>query len=1194
VTSESWDVSEQQVRGGGAARTLLGERYLLRKRLGEGASGVVFQAWDRELGVDVALKELRGAGPSDSRELKREFRALAGLAHPNLAQLYELVVTESECFFTMEWVRGRPFPEFARRGGAVAADAVREALWQLGLGLQHLHSHGKLHRDVKPSNVLVEPSGRAVVLDFGFVSELRAEDPAAQSLVGTPAYMSPEQLWGQSLTPAADWWAVGAMVYECFSGRVPADTAEVASGVRPSRLRTLCPDAPADLCALVDDLLEPEPRARPDGRELLRRLRPPRASLPPQDSARVFVGRAAELESLHAALESSRAGAVTVRVGGPSGIGKTSLVEQFARESRAISGAVCLRSRCHPQESVAFPAFDGIVDGLSTLSLAASAGRDLDSRERAVLAKLFPVLSALLGDALRDTSLGEPIRVRRDAFEAVRKLLGRVAAIHPVLLWIDDAQWADPDSERLLEAILREPDAPRVLVVLCGRDDGGHPFATQLADTRALELAPLSSEEARALTRSVFDAEVSTPVRNAIETAAGGSPFLVQELARLWREGSDVEGGAIDARSVVADRLGSLPAQAAAVLELIALGGRPLEREVVLAAAQLAPGDRPVIAALERNRLIRLRKRDAAVALETYHDRIREAVLASLPEPLRRERHLALATTLETRGATEVEELAHHYHGGANLPRAALFAARAGARASDSLAFARSAEWYENALAWGAASHSGAERRELLARRADALVNAGRSADAAPVYLEAAQLGSAQQGYELRRLAAEQLLVSGRVAEGVAVLRPLARELGLSFPRSRLGMGWAGWRAVRRLERRGLDFAERPSAAVDPEVAVRVDLCYSVARGLSAVDPLAGANLPCHGLLLALDHADPARVGRSLAAVGGAVLAPLPGRLGAFGRQMIERAAALGESLADPFLHATARSVRAHDHIVHGRWRGAVVDSLSAIQVLERHCPGTHWERASVRMALLRGLEELGEMREMSARAQRMIDECDDRGDRYGAATGLLFAAAGDLAQDQPARARERIRQARERLPSDGFHIQHFYALRAEAHADLYEGRGDEAAGRVRAGWPQIRRSGLLLVPITRIDARLLAARTSLSSSRARRPVTAELARLSRETRLDVAASTALLEARLALASGESVIAVSHLERAERGFEECEMRIQRDLCRAARARLAGDTAAQDTAELSMRAKGVREPERWAAVFGVPRPLVGAR
>ncbi len=1195
MTSESREAAEHPGRERGALGTLSGERYLLRSRLGQGASGVVYRAWDRELGIDVALKELRRAGSANPRELKSEFRALAGLAHPNLVQLHELVFTDSECFFTMEWVRGQPFPEFARRGDAIDADGVREALWQLGLGLLHLHAHGKLHRDIKPTNVLVEQSGRAVVLDFGLVSEPSSGDPAPGRIAGTPAYMAPEQLWGQSLTPAADWWAVGAMLYECFSGRVPAETGNISSGQRAKPLAALCPAAPADLCRLVDDLLDPNPSARPDGRELLRRLRPARPSqLLTEGSARAFIGRGAELESLHAALEASRSGAVALRVRGPSGIGKTALVEHFAREAHLTSGAILLRSRCHPQESVAFPAFDGIIDGLSTLSLAASAGRDLDSRERASLARLFPVLSPLLGDALRDASLAEPIRVRRDAFEAVRKLLARVTAVQPVILWIDDTQWADPDSERLLEAILRQPAAPRALVILCGRDDGEKPFAAELLGEQAVDLGPLSSEETRRLADDILSGEISASVRASIESAAEGSPFLVQELARLWsdqRSAVDGLGRASDARGLIADRLTSLSAHARELLEVIALAGRPLEREVALTAARLPAGDRPIVAALERNHFVRLRKRDASLAVETYHDRIREAVLFNLPDATRRERHLSLAATLEARGACEFEELATHYHGGANLPRAALFAARAGERASDALAFARSAEWYERALAWGTDAHGRDERRELLARRGAALVNAGRSADAAPVYLAAAQLGSAEERNELRRLAAEQLLVSGRVAEGIEILRPLARELGLPFPRTRIGLAWAGWRALRRIERRGLGFAERSAAEVDPAIAVRVDLCYSVARGLSAVDPLAGAHLPCRGLLLALDHADPRRVGRSLAAVGGAVLAPLPGRLGERGREMIERAASLGESLGDPYLDAAARCARAQDHVVHGRWRSAVAESLAAIQLLERRCPGAHWEGASVRMALLRGLEELGEMREMAVRAQRMVDECEDCGDRYGAATGLLFAAAADLAQDEPARARDRIRRARERLPRDAFHIQHFYALRAEAHADLYEGLATEAMARVAAGWPELRRSGLLMVPITRIDARLLRARTLLSGPRAPRSVSALLDRLARETRVDTAASVALLQARRALLDDDKPRAAHCLLRARDDFETSEMRIQHESCRAASARLAGDSDTAEAADMRIRAKGVRQPERWASVFAIPLELV---
>src|SRR5215471_14094468 len=168
--------------------------------------GVVYEALDRERNVQVALKTLTTIEPDAILRFKQEFRALADLSHPNLVSLGELHEEQGSWFFTMELVRGVDFLTWVRGGFQGAYDAtaklaspkrrydetrLRAALAQLASGLATLHAANKVHRDVKPSNVLVTGEGRVVILDFGLVSEV---DAAAESLVaGTLAFMAPEQ-----------------------------------------------------------------------------------------------------------------------------------------------------------------------------------------------------------------------------------------------------------------------------------------------------------------------------------------------------------------------------------------------------------------------------------------------------------------------------------------------------------------------------------------------------------------------------------------------------------------------------------------------------------------------------------------------------------------------------------------------------------------------------------------------------------------------------------------------------------------------------------------------------------------------------------------------------------------------------------------------------------------------------------------
>ncbi len=157
-------------------------RFVLRDALGRGGMGVVYRAYDAELGLDVALKALNDLGSEGRSWLKAEFRSLAGIVHPNLVQLHELVVDDQRCFFTMELVRGLDLVEFflthSEHGGSRTPLAewlqlARESARQLAHALASLHRAGKLHRDVKPSNVLVTDAGRVVLLDFGWSSRFQ-------------------------------------------------------------------------------------------------------------------------------------------------------------------------------------------------------------------------------------------------------------------------------------------------------------------------------------------------------------------------------------------------------------------------------------------------------------------------------------------------------------------------------------------------------------------------------------------------------------------------------------------------------------------------------------------------------------------------------------------------------------------------------------------------------------------------------------------------------------------------------------------------------------------------------------------------------------------------------------------------------------------------------------------------------------
>ncbi len=258
------------------------KRFRIRRRLGSGGMGIVYEAHDLETDKVVALKTLTRAEASHISRFKQEFRSLAGVSHPNLVGLYEFMADGQYWFFTMELVNGVNFLEYVRPGyharhgessntatlrkGSVRAghemladyeadtreldeikvepseaeaddaypvesslsrsrldlERLRHAIRQLAEGLHGLHETGKLHRDIKPSNVLVTKEGRVVILDFGLVTEATGKDLYdSMNIAGTPDYMSPEQGAQLPISRASDWYSVGVILYQSLTARLP-------------------------------------------------------------------------------------------------------------------------------------------------------------------------------------------------------------------------------------------------------------------------------------------------------------------------------------------------------------------------------------------------------------------------------------------------------------------------------------------------------------------------------------------------------------------------------------------------------------------------------------------------------------------------------------------------------------------------------------------------------------------------------------------------------------------------------------------------------------------------------------------------------------------------------------------------------------------------------------------------------------
>ena len=1223
------------------------ERFEVERCLGSGGFGTVYQTYDRQRRAHVALKILNRADASSLLALKREFRSLADLSHPNLVSLYELLSEDESWFITMELVRGTEFVSFidgtaqfafaetrksseletgadlvilprALRPSLSAANLERleRALYQLAKGLRYLHGEGRLHRDIKPSNVLVTNEGRVVLLDFGLVTEVGAPSPKPDSeLAGTPAYMAPLRESGAPFTEADDWYSVGVMLFEVLTGTLPFtgglfEVLQAKSSTDAPSPRALVPFVPVYLDELCRGLLSRDASTRLDAAATLWRGPKPGTVITPGTPTAVppampLIGRAAHLEALNHAFQSARTGhSVTVYVHGGSGMGKTALVRHFLQALTQRHGSVItLAGRCFERESVPYKALDSIVDALSEhlRTLPRSTVNEILPRDILALARVFPVLrrvEAVVKSKHRVLDIPDALELRRRAFAAFRELLARLADKYSLVLFIDDLQWGDEDSAALLAEVLRQPDAPPLLLIATYRSEEATSSAALRkllpdqglmmgnADARHLAVGELTPEEAGQLAATLRSriphagAAGETVVRDA-----GGNPFLINELVRYAHPAG--ESGDLTLDAVIYGRVKGLPPATRRLLEVLSVFGQPLDRELASAAAGVGAEEMESVSLLRAQRLSRIRVMDDREELEPYHDRIRETVIAHLAPDQLRAHHQALASGLAALDNPDPEILAVHFEGAGDHVHAAQYSVAAADRAADALAFDRAARLYRLALDLNPAMERDAQR-SIQIRLGNALASAGRGGQAAEAYLAAARDAEPRSQLEFQRRAAEQQLRSGQIDAGFETIRNVLAAIGMKLAASPRRALVSMLIQRLRIRLRGLGYTERRAADVSADELVRIDTCWSVAMGLAIVDTIRGADFQARHLLLALDAGEPYRIARALGMEVAYAVAPGGRRARVRSRRLGEMAQALAERVNHPQalgLVSLARGTAAH---LSGDWRTALELCERAERILDERCTGVGWELAATHLYSLLALYYLGELGELSRRLPMLLQEARERDDLNAVAnlrTRLSYLAS--LAHDDVAGAREEVRQGIAVWSRKGFTAQHFFELQALVDIAVYEGAGAEAWAAVEKSWAALAGSLLLRVQRIHIESLCFRGRAAIAAAAeypARRSELLGHARSAARKLLALDASHAapiatLLEAGIAATEGRLDRAADYLDQSVGKLEVAEMPMH---LAAARRRLGelGREGKIEEADGWMTAHGVRNPRAW--------------
>ena len=1224
-------------------------RFDTLRVLGTGAFGTVYEARDRELGVNVAVKVVHDDDAGSLALFKQEFRLLADLVHPHVVVLHELFTQGPRWYFTMELVEGCDLSDWLGAGGP-RTEAVDDRLIRTfaGIvdGLRALHGASLVHLDLKPANVRVTPEGRPVLLDFGLARCLRRTSArqagGGHAVGGTPRYMAPEQWWMRAVSPATDTYALGTMLYEALCGEHPMGTSAGRLIVPNARYRVPAEQrtTPARdrLASLAEAMLAYEPEDRPalsevheilaelasvateSPRALVRRDEPRSAAAVDALASADLVDREAELEALLSAYSAAERGGISLaRVSGPAGFGKSALLEALRSKLERDRGAIVLTGRSTEREAVPFKGLDGAVDALCELLLAPSdAPERAEAKNAAVgLARLFPVFHTLGGPAPYGV-LEEPERLRAHAASTLGRVLAALAATAPVALLLDDLHWADADTAHLLGELCLAEVPHRLFLVLAHRSGAAHgdflPAFTRLTEPMRWAAAPLSvtvGPLSRSAAAALAARHLPNPAPRAaidhIVNSAGGSPLLIGELAYEIRERPGaLVGQTLDA--VVASRVGDLPPEASALLATLAVAGAPVDGRTLLTAAGPSAEGLTALALLRARGLVRStpqRGPTAAAAFELTHGLVGEFVAARLDATQARARHRALADAmLAGPNAPRMASLAYHLQQAGDTELACVFAHTSAERARAALAFDLAADQYQAVLRYAASvpwptslPPRGAVEDVLL----EVLVASGRSADAAPLFEARAQRATGAARLELRRQAIEHWLVAGRLAEGVARVGPLVAAQGVRRPATGLGrgVGLAG-RLVHLKLAGGPELPLRAPRASERDT-LRIDACWAVGKALTDILPVEALGFQVRSLLMAARSGDATRCARAMAAFGGLWLWQGTPRAAETGERYIRRAGALCAEGSGVEVSALIHVVSGAAAMVRGRWQEALAEVELGQRLLdagERHLV---WEGNMAMLVKALVLEATGRARELRSLGLDWHRAAAARGDVFAQVTSTVAGANAVLANGDPEGMREGLAAALRRWPLEAT-VQEISTVPSLVLADLYEGAPLRAWERLERSWKAARAAQLFRAAIIRIKYRWARASVALALAAKSSPgavdrmlavARADARALRREVRSDGVLLAGVIEAVAIALDGDLREAWRRLEDVEGRLAAAGMEVHASCIGLARGQSAGGTSGAALATEARRKlilHGVRDPWRWTGLIlpGMPR------
>ncbi|PWT87900.1 MAG: hypothetical protein C5B54_11555, partial [Acidobacteria bacterium] len=559
--------------------TKLLNRYEISRELGRGGMGVVYMAHDPVLEREVAVKIVmpEHVSPESVARFRREARVVAKMDHPSIVSVYDSGEHEGALFFVMPLVEGKNLRLTLKSESLRLGELVQVGI-HVAEALEYSHSRGVVHRDIKPENIMISRAeGGAVrvrVTDFGLAmapSQDRLTKTA--TIVGTVAYMSPEQVSGSELTSRADVYSLGTVLYECLAGQPPF-SGEIQSLLYrisheiPLPLRSIHPEIDEELEGVVMRCLQKDPAKRPSGKDLSEALSRYRtkmmssdrnlASLPTASvlnfqyrhpDRRPFVGREKEFEELQHRLNAAVAGECQlVLIAGEAGIGKSRLLEELETLAKARLIPVFHGRNIEVEHALPYQSYCEIIQDYFRTRSGTETPTDFSELSSDLVA-LFPVLAEVkeLGarseDSLKTAQEAGAKRFedRTYIFELLARTITRMASGKPIILFLEDLHAADVSIEALDYVVRRLGPTPTLIIGTYRSTDVDkrHRLTKLISGFKGdrrfelIQLGPMAPSDHRIfLQKLTGGSKLEEALAKRLYDATEGNPYFTTELAR--------------------------------------------------------------------------------------------------------------------------------------------------------------------------------------------------------------------------------------------------------------------------------------------------------------------------------------------------------------------------------------------------------------------------------------------------------------------------------------------------------------------------------------------------------------------------------------------------------------------------------------------------------------------------------------